>query len=291
MDRDVNSDLTNLITLLDDKDDLIFYKVSEKIQSYGLAAIPFLEEASENTLNELVLLRVKRIILSIRLQNIYIELHNWAALESSDLLKGYYIVSKYQFPELDETYVMTKVEALKKDVWLEIKKNMTPFEEAKVLSKVFFEVKKFTINENSASIKDGVCLNGLLNSGKGYEVPFTVLYTGIAQRLGIPVYGGLMPEEIYLTYVYSNNHAHTDLKNDVIFYLNPFKVGTFFSNEQMRELQESLHPDDFEEYIGACTNIDFIMRLLDTFKHTYIRTRRPDKADDMDLLMKALNVD
>jgi regulator of sirC expression with transglutaminase-like and TPR domain len=291
MARDVNSDLTNLIDLLDDHDDLIFYKVSENIQSYGQAAIPFLEVASENAMDDLVFSRIKKIIHSIRLQNIYCELLNWGTLESDDLLKGYFIVSKYQFPELDEEYVMTKVEALRKDVWLELKKNMTPFEEAKVLSKVFFEVKKFKVNENSPTIKDGVCLNGLLNSGKGHEVAFTVLYAGIAQRLGIPVYGALMPEEVYLTYVYPKNPDHSDLKNDVIFYLNPFEVGTYFSNEQMKELQESLHPDDFEEYIGACTNTDFIMRLLDTFKHTYIRTHHPDKADDMDLLMKALEVE
>jgi regulator of sirC expression with transglutaminase-like and TPR domain len=291
MAKDVNSDLTNLMDLLDEQDDSLFEKISETILSYGVTAIPFLENISENSLDDLVQSRAMTLISKIKIHNLYSELHNWATLDSNDLLKGFFIISKYQFPGLDEEVVMAKVEALKKEVWLELKKGMTPFEETKVISKVFFEVRKFSLNHNPASMPDCVCLNAVLNSGKGYPEAFAMLYTGIAQRLGIPVYGVQMPDSMFVAYVYSEGNQSLDLRKDVRFYINPFAAGVFFQVKQIEEHLQQTYPDDIERYSGACTNPEFIQRILIIIKDHYIRKNRPDKAEDIKVLMKALNVE
>lgn len=291
MAKNVNTDLTNLMELLDEQDASLFEKISENILSYGVTAIPYLDDISEKSLDDLVQSRTRTLISKIRTQNLYSELHNWATLNSHDLLKGFFIISKYQFPDLEEERVMTKVETLKKEVWLELKKGMTPFEEAKVISKVFFEVRKFTLNQNPASMPDCVCLNAVLNSGKGYPDAFAMLYAGIAQQLGIPVYGIQMPDSMFVAYVFSNGHQALDLRNDVRFYINPFAAGVFFQVKQIEEHLEQTHPDDVEKYSGACTNAEFILKILVVIQEHYIRKKRPDKAEDIKVLMKALNVD
>ena len=287
----LNTDLIHLMNLLDEQDASLFEKISEKILSYGVTAISYLENKSENSLDDIVQSRTMSLISKIKIQNLYSELHNWTTLDSNDLLKGFFIISKYQFPGLDEEVVMAKIEALKKEVWLELKKGMTPLEEAKVISKVFFEVRKYTFNQNPASMPDCVCLNALLNSGKGYADAFSMLYAGIAQRLGIPVYGVQMPESMFVAYVYSEGNQSLDLRKDVRFYINPFAAGVFFQVKQIEEHLEQTHPDDFERYSGACTNAEFIQKILVIIKDHYIRKNRPDKAEDIKVLMKALNVD
>lgn len=291
MARDVNSDLTNLMDLLDEQDDSLFEKIAENILSYGITAVPFLENISENSLDDLVQSRALALISKTRIHNLYSELHNWATLDSNDLLKGFFIISKYQFPSLDEKVVMAKVEALKKEVWLELKKGMTPFEETKVISKVLFDVRKYTFNEDPASLPDCVCLNAMLNSGDGYPDAFALLYAGIAQRLGIPVYGVQVPDSVFVAYVYSEGNQSLDLKNDIRFYINPLAAGAFFTVQHIEEFLKKKHFDYVEKYSGACTNAEFIRKMLVIIKDHYILKNRPDKVDDINVLMKALKVD
>jgi regulator of sirC expression with transglutaminase-like and TPR domain len=287
----LNKDLIHLMDLLDEQNASLFEKISENILSYGVSAISYLENESENSLDDLVRSRAISLISKIKIQNLYSELHNWATLDSNDLLKGFFIISKYQFPSLDEEVVMAKIEALKKEVWLELKKGMTPFEETKVISKVFFEVRKYTLNQNPASMPDCVCLNAVLNSGKGYPEAFAMLYAGIAQRLGIPVYGVQMPDSMFVAYVYSEGNQPLDLRKDVRFYINPFAAGVFFQVKQIEEHLVQTYPDDVERYSGACTNPEFIQKILVIIKDHYIRKNRPDKTEDIKVLMKALNND
>ena len=93
MARNANTDLTNLMELIDEQDVSLFKKISESIIAYGFTAIPYLEDISENSLDETVQSRVKVLINEIRTQSLYSELHNWATLDSHDLLKGFFIVS------------------------------------------------------------------------------------------------------------------------------------------------------------------------------------------------------
>ena len=291
MAKTKNEDLANLMELLDEQDESLFVEISENIQTYGLVAIPYLEATGEKSLDDIVIKRIKKLIGNIRLQNLYRELHNWSTLNSNDLLKGYFIISKYLFPDLDEERVMAKVEALKKEVWLELKKDMTPFEEAKVISKVFFEVRKFKFNQNATAVCDSLCLNVMLNSGQGFPDGFSVLYAGIAQRLGIPIFGVKMPESMFLGYVYSNTSQVPDLKNDLRFYINPFRAGLFFQKEQIQGDLVRKYPEDFETYFGACRNQDFIIQILNMMNKFFTLRGKTRKAEDVFFLKKALEVE
>ena len=288
MSKDINDNLVNLMELIDEEEAILFDKISENILSYGVTAIPYLEATSEKSLDEIVQLRVKYLIGKIRVQGLYGELHNWATMHSNDLLKGYFIVSKYLFPSLDVEHVMSKVEALKKQVWLELKKEMTPFEEATVISKVFYEVRKFTLVSDVRSMPDCLCLNALLNSNKAHPLTHSLLYAGIAQRLGIPIYGVQLPESIFLSYVDSYDPLSPDFKSDVKFYLQPFMAGMFLSNEQHLELLEKEHPDNVELFDGACSNQNFLAQVLSKMYMFFIDAKKKEKSEDMILLIEAL---
>ena len=139
-------ELSVLMELLDEQDEQLYDKISENIQAFGIAAIPFLQATDENALDGIVISRIAILIHKIRFQNLYFELFKWATFNSNDLLKGFILISKYHFPDLDEESVMAQIEVLKKQVWLELNQSMTPYEGIKVLTKIFFEVNKYSLN-------------------------------------------------------------------------------------------------------------------------------------------------
>jgi hypothetical protein len=290
MARNANTDLTNLMELIDEQDVSLFEKISESIIAYGFTAIPYLEDIIENSLDETAQSRVKVLVKEIRTQSLYSELHNWATLDSHDLLKGFFIVSKFQFPDLDEKIVMAKVEALKKEIWLELKQDMTPFEGAKVISKMFFDVKKFSFVLDAGSYFDSLSLNVMLETGKSLPIGFIILYAGIAQRLGLNIYGVNLKEQGFLGYVQPAKNNAIDLKNDLKFYLNPFAEGVFFPKASIYEDLKKKYSDKMEEYTGACENTKLIMQYFEFLQGLYKNVRKPGKSLEISKLIKALGV-
>lgn len=287
----VKGELTNLMYLLDEQEEPVYNKISESIQSFGVNAIPFLEATRENAFNSLVQSRIKTLLHKLNFQNLYIELLNWATLNSNDLLKGYFLISKYVFPDLNEERVMAQVELLKREVWLELKKNMTPFQEAEVLSKVLLELNKYTLNPIVECSADSLCMNELLDTHTGFPISLTVLYTGLAQRLGFPIYGANMPDSMFLAYVYSGNYRNSDFQNDVLFYINPLTIGAFFTNLEVREYLTKHYNKDKGEYKGACKNPKLILQVAKNMQYAFLNSHNTGKANELNVLMKALEVE
>jgi regulator of sirC expression with transglutaminase-like and TPR domain len=290
MTKAINKNLVNLMELIDEEEANLFVTISENILSYGVKAIPYLEGARDKSMDEIVHERIKKLINKIRIQSLYSELHNWATLDADDLLKGYFIVSKYLFPDLDEERVMAKVEALEKEVWLELKKGMKPFEAIEVVSKVFYEVRKFKLISDGSSMPDCLCLNALLNSNKAHPITHSVLFAGIAQSLDIPVYGVQLPDSIFLACVHSDNPNTMDYKTDVKFYLNPFAVGMFLSPDQHMQMLKEDHPKNVELFNGACTNQNFIGQVIARMYQYFILNNKTEKSADMLVLLGALSI-
>jgi len=107
-----------------------------------------------------------------------------------------------------------------------------------------------------------------LDSGVGLSPSFCVLYAGIAQRLGIPIYGSNIPLSMFLAYVPTKNIKKNDLKNNVSFYLNPFKAGAFYTNLSIKEHIEKNYPEESTECIGVYSNTMFILDLISTMQYS-----------------------
>ena len=94
--------LNLLIHLLDDPDQEAFQQVSNEILTLGLPAVVPLEEAWFNTSDQLTRQRIEEIVHSIQYDGLYSELAFWAASGAQDLLRGFIIASKFQYPNLEE---------------------------------------------------------------------------------------------------------------------------------------------------------------------------------------------
>ena len=131
-----NTELNALITLLDDPDETIFTHVKGKFISYGKAVIPHLEAAWEDCFDEFMQKRIEAIIRTIQTEVVTGALKTWAAEENHDLLSGILILSRYQYPDLDEEKIRKQLAQLRQDVWLELNDDLTALEKIKIVNHI-----------------------------------------------------------------------------------------------------------------------------------------------------------
>lgn len=282
-----NKEFTALINLLDEPDNSAFGAIREKIFSFGKEAIPSLEKAWENSFNNLVQERIEDIIKKIQLTNLEFEFTNWLQLGSSDLLKGFILISKTQYPDLDEEALTINVEQMKMDIWLELNDNMTALENVKVLNHIFFGVQHFDGNKINPHAPQNYYINTLLETRKGSPLTLGMLYMILAQKLKIPVYGVNLPQHFILAYL-TEMSINNPTESDVLFYINPFNKGAVFTKREIELFIRQLKIQADLSYFEPCTNIEIIKRLITNLIFSYNQLGYPDKIEDLENLLKII---
>ena len=154
-------ELMALVRLLDEPNEKIFSQVKEQIFLYGFEAIAVLENAWENSFDDIIQQRSLNLIHEIQYENTYVELNNWTHFQFDDLLKGFMIVSKYNYPDLDEDKIKNQTAKIIQDVWLELNNNLTGLETIKVINHVIFDLFHFRNNKKNFYAPENFFLNNL----------------------------------------------------------------------------------------------------------------------------------
>ena len=280
-----NKELNALVHLLDEPDDKIFLSIREKIHSFGKEAIPYLESALEVSFDSVVHERAGEIIRDIQQNELSTEFTNWINTSSSDLLKGYLLVTRTQYPELDEEKLTVRVEQMKMDAWLELNDNLTALENIRVLNHIFYHVHNFDGNKINLFAPQNFYLNTLLETRKGSALSLGILYLIIARKLNIPVYGVNLPQHFILAYV-SELALNIPVVDDVLFYINPFNKGTVFTRKEIELFIRQLKITPDMSYFEPCSNIDIVKRLIGNLIYSYTQLGYPEKIEDLEKLMK-----
>jgi regulator of sirC expression with transglutaminase-like and TPR domain len=279
--------LEALVSLLDEPDDLAYLKIREQIFGFGKDALPGLEKTLENTFNPMIQERVGEIMQKIRHENLFQDLLDWARLGSSDLLKGYYLVTRSQYPEAVEHELIKQVEQLRMDIWLELNDNLTALENVKVINHILFEINRFEGNKINLNAPQNQYLNTLLESRKGSPLSLGMLYIILASKLNLPVYGVNLPQHFILAYLAETDIAEpTD--DDVLFYINPFNKGAVFTRREIELFLRQMKVRTDRSFFAPCSHIDIIERLINNLIYSYTQLGYPDKITDLQILLKAL---
>src|SRR5579872_6175107 len=140
------NEIHSLIKLLDDPDKEIFEHIHDKIFSYGEEVIEYLESAFEQAFDPVLQERIANLVHEIQFNILKEELKLWYQGGSFDLLQGVLTINKYQYPDLDEQKVINQIEAIKRDVWLQMIYDASPAEQIKLINHVFYNIHGFTGN-------------------------------------------------------------------------------------------------------------------------------------------------
>lgn len=169
-----------------------------------------------------------------------------------------------EFPSLDVDDYLGRMDLMAEEVGqaspdLDDKEGLV-----RTLNRLFFDERKFTGNTGDYYDPNNSYLNKVMDSGVGIPITLSVLYLGVAERLGLRCYGVGMP-----------GHFLVGLR-DLDLYLDPFHSGQLLSRADCRRLARELFGTDFQwtdEYLAPCPRKQVIYRMLNNLRQIYLMRR------------------
>jgi hypothetical protein len=117
-------ELKALVSLLEDEDFEVIKHVEDKIISIGSEVIPFLEKEWEGSFNPTVQRKIEDLIHTLQFEFLKVRLQDWVNSGAQDLLEGVWIVTTYQYPDLELSFLRKEIEQLFYEVWTEFKQEL-----------------------------------------------------------------------------------------------------------------------------------------------------------------------
>lgn len=286
-----SKEIAAIISLLDDPDPIIFEQISKKILSLGTTVIPMLESQWEQSLDALLQQRIEQLIHQIQYNTVKEELKTWASSGSFDLLSGFITIARLQYPELDEQKLINQIEAIKRDAWIELRYDTSPLEKVKILNHVFYSINGFIGNTTNFHDPQNSYINNVLESRRGNQISLAVIYSIVAQRLDIPIYGVNLPQHFVLAYLDEKQeypHISSGEANGILFYINAFNKGSVFNRRDVDHFLKQLEIQPESYFYNPCSNIQIIKRILRNLISAYEKQSNIEKASEIEELLTML---
>ena len=246
------NNLKALVSLLSDDDEEILNHVEGKIISLGSYIIPFLESEWENNMDPNVQRRIEDLLHTVQYEQVKGRLAAWVKDCGVDLLEGLWIIATYQYPDLDFEKLKKEIEEIYYDAWLEMKSELHPFDQVKILNSVLFQKLRFSANTKNFHSPSNSMINVVLEGKKGNPITLCAIYMLVAQKLKLPLYGVNLPNLFILTY-------KTD---ETQFYVNAFNKGLIFSKADIDNYIHHLNLSYSPVFYEPCNHVEILKRVL-----------------------------
>jgi regulator of sirC expression with transglutaminase-like and TPR domain len=272
------SELEALISMLDEPSESVFIKVREKILDYGMKAVPHLKNSWDNSFDDSLQKRITEIIQSIRQTDLIAGLINWRNSEKLNLLKGYYLASRYINADLDLAVIEAKIDRITRDIWVELNDKLTALEKIRVMNHVVFESYGFTGKIENPELPESFSISHILDSHKGNHLTLGILTIILAQKLEIPVYGVDLPQHFILCYTDEVRDEKVAVHNEseILFYINPYNQGAVFTRREIEVFIKHQKLQPSPSYYKPCDNLAILRRL---FSSIIIACKKLGQAD------------
>ncbi len=281
------TEVKSLIRLLDDPDQEIYNHVHDKLLSYGSEAIAFLESAFEEAFDAVQQERIANLVHEIQFGILKTDLKLWYQSGAFDLLQGIIIVNRYQYPDLDEQKLINQIEEIKRDVWVQMMNEASPVEQVKLINHVFYHLHGFSGNTTNHQDPQNSYLSQVLESKKGNQILLASIYSIVAQKLDIPVYGVNLPQHFILAYM--DESRQSEFENGVMFYINAFNKGFIFGRRDVDMFLKQLNLNFDKQFYEPCSNTDIVKRILRNLISSYEHLGSLDKVAELNELLGILD--
>lgn len=279
-----NKEIESLIKLLDDPDPEVSQHVEEKLLSYGYEIIDYLESAWEQSFDAILQERIENLVHKIQFSNVKTELELWNLGGSFDLLQGVIAVNKYHYPDLDEQKIINQIEEIKREIWLQMSYEMSAVEKVKLINHVFYTINGFSGNTTNHQDPQNSFIGKVLETKKGNQILLATIYSVIAQKLDIPIYGVNLPQHFVLAYV--DESPGNNFESKILFYINAFNRGFIFGRRDVDSFlkQLSLKPD--KHFYEPCSNVDIVKRIIRNLISSYEKLGSVEKVEELKELLQ-----
>jgi regulator of sirC expression with transglutaminase-like and TPR domain len=279
------AEIDALVKLLDDPDEEVYQHVQNRLLTYGVEVISYLESAWEQSLNTVLQERIENLVHTIQFTTVKEDLNLWYQSGAFDLLQGALIINRYQFPDLNEQSIINQIEEIKREIWFNLQYEMSSIEKIKLINHVFYHQYGFSGNTKNHHDPQNSYLNQVLESKKGNQISLAILYATLAQKLDIPVYGVNLPQHFILGYI---DESNAEKEYGVLFYINAFNKGAIFGKHDVDQFLRQLNLEPQPGFYSPCSNAEIIRRVIRNLISAYENLGSPEKVGELKELQEIL---
>lgn len=282
-----STEIYALVKLLDDPDPEIFEHVEKRLVEHGNAVIDYLEDVWETAPDALLQQRIENVVHRIQFNTVKEDLNLWYQSGAFDLLKGALIVNRYQFPDLDEQKLINQIEEIKREIWLNLQYDMSSIEKVKLINHIFYNVYGFRGNTTNHTDPQNSYINQVLESKKGNQISLAIIYSTLAQKLDIPIYGVNLPQHFILGYL--DGGKREEHETGVLFYINAFNKGAIFGKHDVDHFLRQLQLEPLPGFYAPCSNVEILRRIIRNLISSYENLGSMEKVAELKELQHILN--
>lgn len=264
-----------LVSLLEDEDEEVNRHVEGKIMSLGSDVIPFLEEQWEKSFDPNIQRKIEDMIHTLQFTQLKERFRAWKEKGGESLLEGMWLISLYQYPDTELNDLNKEIEQIYYDIWVELKEDLHPYDQIKIINGALFTKLKFRANTKNFHSPNNSFLKSVLESKKGNPISLSVIYMLVAEKLGLPIYGVNLPNLFIITYK----------SEEVQFYVNAFNRGLIFSKKDIDNYLANLNLTPKPIYYEPCSNEDIIKRVLRNLIMAFEKLGEHHKSEEVKELL------
>jgi len=285
-----NKEIKALLHLIDDPDEEVFNVVSGRIMGYGTVIIPNLENLWENTTQEDTQDRIEMLIHRLHFQDLQEEFINWRKSPYQDLLTASILVARFQYPDLVSTSIMTEMEKLRRNIWLELNSYLTPLEQVNVISNILYNYYGLKGMEVGYQHPEEFLVNKVLECKRGNTISNGILYLVLSQLLDIPVKAINIPKQFVLAYFKSDYSLDPkqSLQQQIEFYIDPLS-GQVFTHKDVENYFKRISVPPVPTYFKAIDHKRIIQTLLEEFSKCFDTPKDEYKKRELILLSEIVS--
>lgn len=273
------SELKALVVLLDDEDSEVVNHVEDKIMSIGTDIIPLLEQEWEGTFNPTIQRKIEELVHDLQFELLKERLVEWKENSEGDLLEGLWLVATYQYPDLEFSEISQALEQLYHELWRNMKDDLSPYEQVKLINEVFFNQFKFRANTKNFHSPANSMINAVLESKKGNPILLCAIYLYLTRKMDLPVYGVNLPNLFILTYK----------TEKLSFYINVFNRGLIFTREDIDNYLENLQISKQDIFYEPCSDLDIILRCFRNLVVAFDNLGDYHKSDEIKSILQLID--
>ena len=279
-------EINALVKLLVDPDQEVFQHVEEKLLEYGSEVVDFLENTWEHSLDALLQQRIENIVHKIQFNSVKEDLNLWYQSGAFDLLQGALVINRYQYPDLNEEKIILQLEEIKREIWLGLQYEMSSIEKVKLINHIFYNVYGFGGNTKNHLDPQNSFISQVMESKKGNQISLAIIYSTLAQKLDIPVYGVNLPQHFILGYIDESKREEHEF--GVLFYINAFNKGAIFGKHDVDQFLRQLNLDPQPGFYAPCSNVEIIRRVIRNLISAYENAGAKEKVEELNQLQDIL---
>ena len=272
-----DTEFNALISLLDDDDARVTSEIERHLLSIGEGIVPRLEEAWEKETKEKVQDRISNIIQRIQVQATADELLEWKKAGCKDLLMGWCIVSKFQYPNIEYSRFRNQINRMVNMIWLEMYSGTNYADRILAINRILFDIDQYKSNRKNPHEPDNYYVNTFKRK-KGNPFSLGMLYLIICKELDLPVEGLILPNYFTLHYIDTRNN----------FYIDAYNKGAFFTKKDLDEYIKESNLPNKSEYFEPVSNERTIYCLLNALIKVYEEREMNANVKGLSILLAIL---